>query len=70
MAGDAPRLVLLGMVLVVSACGLGVRAGAAERVARRAWPTGDGARRIRTADLLGAIQALSQLSYSPGKATV
>ncbi len=24
-----------------------------------------GARRIRTADLLGAIQALSQLSYSP-----
>ncbi len=28
----------------------------------------DGARRARTADLLGAIQALSQLSYSPGKA--
>jgi hypothetical protein len=26
----------------------------------------DGARRIRTADLLGAIQALCQLSYSPG----
>jgi hypothetical protein len=26
---------------------------------------GDGARRIRTADLLGAIQALCQLSYSP-----
>ena len=26
----------------------------------------DGARRTRTADLLGAIQALSQLSYSPG----
>jgi hypothetical protein len=25
----------------------------------------DGARRIRTADLLGAIQALCQLSYSP-----
>ena len=25
----------------------------------------DGARRARTADLLGAIQALSQLSYSP-----
>jgi hypothetical protein len=25
----------------------------------------DGARRTRTADLLGAIQALSQLSYSP-----
>jgi hypothetical protein len=25
-----------------------------------------GARRTRTADLLGAIQALSQLSYSPG----
>jgi hypothetical protein len=24
-----------------------------------------GAKRIRTADLLGAIQALSQLSYSP-----
>ena len=29
---------------------------------------GDGARRTRTADLLGAIQALSQLSYSPGRA--
>jgi hypothetical protein len=27
----------------------------------------DGARRTRTADLLGAIQALSQLSYSPAK---
>jgi hypothetical protein len=27
--------------------------------------SGDGARRIRTADLLGAIQALCQLSYSP-----
>ena len=27
-----------------------------------------GARRARTADLLGAIQALSQLSYSPGDA--
>jgi hypothetical protein len=26
-----------------------------------------GARRARTADLLGAIQALSQLSYSPGR---
>ncbi len=26
---------------------------------------GDGARRARTADLLGAIQALSQLSYGP-----
>jgi hypothetical protein len=26
-----------------------------------------GARRTRTADLLGAIQALSQLSYSPGR---
>ena len=30
----------------------------------------DGARRARTADLLGAIQALSQLSYSPGRRTV
>ena len=29
-----------------------------------------GARRARTADLLGAIQALSQLSYSPGRRTV
>ncbi len=29
---------------------------------------GDGARRARTADLLGAIQALSQLSYSPAEA--
>jgi hypothetical protein len=27
----------------------------------------NGAKRIRTADLLGAIQALSQLSYSPAK---
>ena len=27
---------------------------------------GDGARETRTPDLLGAIQALSQLSYSPG----
>src|SRR5687767_2834409 len=27
-----------------------------------------GARRTRTADLLGAIQALSQLSYSPARA--
>jgi hypothetical protein len=26
----------------------------------------DGASRTRTGDLLGAIQALSQLSYSPG----
>ena len=30
----------------------------------------DGARRARTADLLGAIQALSQLSYSPVQGTV
>ena len=31
-----------------------------------AWLTEEyGARRIRTADLLGAIQALCQLSYSP-----
>jgi hypothetical protein len=30
----------------------------------------DGARRARTADLLGAIQALSQLSYSPERGTV
>ena len=29
-----------------------------------------GAKRIRTADLLGAIQALSQLSYSPARAEV
>jgi hypothetical protein len=35
--------------------------------ARTAYPS-DGAKRIRTADLLGAIQALSQLSYSPAKA--
>jgi hypothetical protein len=27
----------------------------------------DGASRTRTGDLLGAIQALSQLSYSPGR---
>ena len=31
----------------------------------RTGQNGDGAKRIRTADLLGAIQALSQLSYSP-----
>jgi hypothetical protein len=30
----------------------------------------DGARRTRTADLLGAIQALSQLSYSPARGQV
>jgi hypothetical protein len=30
----------------------------------------NGARRIRTADLLGAIQALSQLSYSPVRVEV
>src|SRR6478736_7128556 len=30
----------------------------------------NGAKRIRTADLLGAIQALSQLSYSPARAAV
>ena len=30
----------------------------------------DGAKRARTADLLGAIQALSQLSYSPVLAAV
>ena len=29
-----------------------------------------GASRARTGDLLGAIQALSQLSYSPARATV
>src|SRR3954454_16346910 len=33
--------------------------------ARLRGPFADGARRIRTADLLGAIQALCQLSYSP-----
>jgi hypothetical protein len=31
------------------------------------FPADHGAKRIRTADLLGAIQALSQLSYSPAK---
>ncbi len=31
----------------------------------RPQTSGDGAKRARTADLLGAIQALSQLSYSP-----
>ena len=30
----------------------------------------DGASRARTGDLLGAIQALSQLSYSPARVTV
>ncbi len=32
---------------------------------RRRATQGDGASRARTGDLLGAIQALSQLSYSP-----
>lgn len=32
--------------------------------------SGDGARGTRTPDLLGAIQALSQLSYSPEEPTV
>ena len=35
-------------------------------ILRRAGVLLNGARRIRTADLLGAIQALCQLSYSPG----
>ena len=35
-------------------------------ILRCAATSADGARRIRTADLLGAIQALCQLSYSPG----
>ncbi len=30
----------------------------------------DGAKRARTADLLGAIQALSQLSYGPARPEV
>jgi hypothetical protein len=33
--------------------------------ATEGW-AGDGARGTRTPDLLGAIQALSQMSYSPG----
>ena len=37
------------------------------QLARTAQPS-YGAKRIRTADLLGAIQALSQLSYSPANA--
>jgi hypothetical protein len=36
------------------------------RTWRKHWCPGDGARGTRTPDLLGAIQALSQLSYSPG----
>jgi hypothetical protein len=40
----------------------------AHRTQNRRFPAvSDGARRTRTADLLGAIQALSQLSYSPGR---
>src|SRR5579862_875960 len=38
----------------------------AERPAPRGGPSSNGASRTRTDDLLGAIQALSQLSYSPG----
>ena len=41
-----------------------------EREERKADDGSDGARRARTADLLGAIQALSQLSYSPARGTV
>jgi hypothetical protein len=41
-----------------------IRPKAENRIAMR-FP-GDGARGTRTPDLLGAIQALSQLSYSPG----
>jgi hypothetical protein len=40
--------------------------GCRNPILRRAGSYADGARRIRTADLLGAIQALCQLSYSPG----
>src|ERR671917_423637 len=36
---------------------------------RRAGTSSDGASRTRTGDLLGAIQALSQLSYSPVRAS-
>jgi diguanylate cyclase (GGDEF)-like protein len=39
-----------------------------KKPAPRAGFCGDGARGTRTPDLLGAIQALSQLSYSPAKA--
>ena len=36
--------------------------------AHECWASCDGARGTRTPDLLGAIQALSQLSYSPAEA--
>jgi hypothetical protein len=45
--------------------GLGLNA-CRKPILRRAGVLLNGARRIRTADLLGAIQALCQLSYSPG----
>jgi hypothetical protein len=38
--------------------------------ARVCRPFTNGASRTRTGDLLGAIQALSQLSYSPERPTV
>jgi hypothetical protein len=37
---------------------------------RNCRPFRDGASRTRTGDLLGAIQALSQLSYSPAEGKV
>src|SRR4051812_32668497 len=46
-----------------------VRQSAAEQQkGPRLQAFGDGASRARTGDLLGAIQALSQLSYSPARA--
>src|SRR5947208_5615923 len=44
--------------------------GRGNRKPRRAGSSCDGASRARTGDLLGAIQALSQLSYSPERTEV
>ena len=44
---------------------LGARAAASSENPSACWGSQSGASRTRTGDLLGAIQALSQLSYSP-----
>jgi hypothetical protein len=48
----------------------GERWRAATQLSAAGLPLENGASRTRTGDLLGAIQALSQLSYSPARRTV
>jgi hypothetical protein len=67
-----------GCVTVVGVPVTGVYVAVTVPLIRRksSWPRsgrtsdGSGASRTRTGDLLGAIQALSQLSYSPERVTV